>query len=59
MVHHLEGPAGHTLVIVPRTNRIQIRVHYLTPKADRVAAAALLEQQVLGLSRDVAFEADE
>lgn len=38
-VRDLEGQDGHAVVMVPRTGRIQIRVHYLTPHEERSAAA--------------------
>ena len=30
----------HTIVLIPRTGRIQIRIHYLTPAGTRADAAA-------------------
>jgi len=32
-------PDEHSVLIVPRTGRVQIRVHYLTPLAEREAEA--------------------
>lgn len=49
-VRDLEGPAGHRLVIVPRTGRIQIRVHYLTALVDRAREASRLHDTVLIMS---------
>ncbi len=38
-------PAGHVVVVVTKTLRVQIRLHYLTPAAERplVARALLVE----------------
>lgn len=46
-VHELARPDGHHVIIVPRTGRIQIRIHYLTPFAQRQACA-------LGVAREIA-----
>ena len=49
-VRDLEGPEGHRLVIVPRTGRIQIRIHYLTALIDRSRAAAQVHEEMLSIS---------
>ena len=45
----LEGPDGHRLVIVVRTGRIQLRVHYLTAHAERQSAAQRLHDDLLAI----------
>lgn len=35
----LRSREGHELLLVPRTGRVQIRVHYLTPQEERRWAA--------------------
>ena len=49
----LRAPGDHEILIVPRTGRVQIRVHYLTPEPERRGAAEgifrSLVQGVLGL----------
>jgi hypothetical protein len=39
LVRELFHPCEHSVVIVPRTGRVQIRVHYLTPLEAREAQA--------------------
>ena len=46
LVQELAHPDEHTVIIVPRTARVQIRVHYLTPLAERAAAAALVASDI-------------
>lgn len=38
----LHDPDGHAVLFVPRTGRIQIRLHYLVRPEDRAAAAKLV-----------------
>ena len=45
------SPEEHTIVLIPRTGRIQIRIHYLTPAEARKVAA---ERVMLDLSRALA-----
>ena len=40
LLSELTHPDEHSVVIVPRTGRVQIRVHYLTPLCERRAKAA-------------------
>lgn len=47
----LHGPEGHALVMVPRTGRVQLRLHYLTPAEVRPGAAEGVYRRVVGLSR--------
>jgi hypothetical protein len=53
MLRTLRSPEGHEIVIVPRTGRVQIRVHYLTPEEERRIAAegvfAVLVRSILAL----------
>lgn len=46
-VRTLEGPDGHGLVLIPRTGRIQIRVHYLVAHGERFAAAEAVRARVV------------
>lgn len=48
-VRDLEGPEGHRLVIVPRTGRVQLRVHYLTAPRARRDAARSVHRRVMDL----------
>jgi hypothetical protein len=54
MFRILRSPEGHEIVLVPRTGRVQIRVHYLTPEEERRFAAegvfALLVRSILVLN---------
>lgn len=50
-VRDLEGPEGHRLVIVPRTARVQIRVHYLTRLDERGRMAQRVHAQILEMCR--------
>ncbi len=43
-VRELTHPDGHSIVVVPRTGRVQIRLHYLTPHGERERCA----RQVVG-----------
>ncbi|TXD34406.1 hypothetical protein FRC98_18510 [Lujinxingia vulgaris] len=36
----------HRLLVVPATGRLQLRMHYATPREDRVSAASALAEQV-------------
>ena len=47
----LEGPQGHVLVIVPRTGRMQLRLHYLTAHEDRPSTAQRLHDEIEQLAR--------
>jgi hypothetical protein len=42
LVRELVHPREHSVVVVPRTGRVQIRVHYLTPLEAREAEANLV-----------------
>lgn len=57
-VREFRASEGHAIVLIPKTGRLQIRVHYLTPLSDRKAVAqkvaALLEQLLSGLEPSVA-----
>jgi hypothetical protein len=46
LVRELGHPEGHSVVIVPRTGRLQIRVHYLTALEAREAQARLVAEDV-------------
>ena len=46
LVQELGHPEGHSVVVVPRTGRLQIRVHYLTPIEAREAAARRVADDV-------------
>lgn len=46
LVRDLVHPAGHSVVIVPRTGRVQIRVHYLTPLEAREHAACEVAEEL-------------
>lgn len=48
-VRDMESPAGHGVVLVPRTGRIQIRIHYLTPHEDREQAARAVAHELEAL----------
>lgn len=41
-VREFADPSGHLVVLVPKTGRLQLRIHYLTPVADRREAARAL-----------------
>lgn len=59
-VWELEDPREHKVVIVPKTRRLQIRVHYTTPREKRQTVAwsmALLIHEVC-LSLDFNQRAD-
>ncbi len=45
-VYELHRAEGHVVVLVPKTARIQIRVHYLTPKAERKHVALVLAEEI-------------
>lgn len=49
LVRDLVHPSGHSVVIVPRTGRVQIRVHYLTPLEAREAAAGDVARELSAL----------
>lgn len=53
-IRTLRSPEGHEVVLVPRTGRVQIRVHYLTPEEERRFVAegvfALLVRSILALN---------
>lgn len=49
LVRELVHPAAHSVVIVPRTGRVQIRVHYLTPLEAREAAACQVARELSAL----------
>ena len=67
LVRELVHPREHSVVIVPRTGRLQIRVHYLTPHEARARAASevarelalLVERAATALDRNVAAAAAE
>jgi len=46
LVRELVHPREHGVVIVPRTGRVQIRVHYLTPLEARAQAAHELAREI-------------
>lgn len=46
LVRELVHPAEHGVVIVPRTGRVQIRVHYLTPLEAREQAAHEVAREI-------------
>lgn len=46
LVRELFHPCEHSVVIVPRTGRVQIRVHYLTPLEAREAAATAVARDL-------------
>lgn len=46
LVRELVHPEGHSVVIVPRTGRVQIRVHYLTPLEAREVAACNVAREL-------------
>ena len=43
--------SGHSVLFVPRTLRVQIRLHYLTPEAERSVAAHALAAELCELFR--------
>lgn len=45
-VRDFESDEGHSVVFVPRTGRIQIRVFYLTAHAKREGVAHKVEAQI-------------
>jgi hypothetical protein len=49
----IRSPEGHEILFVPRTGRVQIRVHYVTPEEERRFCAeqmfALIVRTILGL----------
>ena len=45
-VRDLESDEGHSVVLVPRTGRIQIRIFYLTAHAAREGVARKVEAQI-------------
>jgi len=49
LVRELVHPREHSVVVVPRTGRLQIRVHYLTPLEAREAAALELARELSDL----------
>lgn len=51
LVRELVHPREHSVVIVPRTGRVQIRVHYLTPLEAREAAAREVARELCALIR--------
>ena len=46
LVRELVHPCEHSVVIVPRTGRLQIRVHYLTPLESREAEAKVVARDL-------------
>jgi len=46
LVRELVHPREHGVVIVPRTGRVQIRVHYLTPLEAREQAACEVAREI-------------
>lgn len=46
LVRELVHPREHGVVIVPRTGRVQIRVHYLTPLEAREQAAHEVAREI-------------
>jgi hypothetical protein len=44
-------PRGHRVVVVPRSGRVQLRIHYLTPLAARREAASALAAALQTLLR--------
>lgn len=53
LVRELVHPEGHSVVIVPRTGRVQIRVHYLTPLEARQAAACEVARELSALLESI------
>lgn len=49
LVRELVHPEEHSVVIVPRTGRVQIRVHYLTPLEAREATAREVARELAAL----------
>jgi hypothetical protein len=53
MLRLIRSKEGHEILFVPRTGRVQIRVHYLTPEQGRRLVAerlfVLLVRSILGL----------
>ncbi len=45
----LEHQEGHELLFVPATERTQLRLHYLTPRAEREVVAKSLEDSFAAL----------
>jgi hypothetical protein len=50
-LYELRHGSGHSVLIVPRTGRVQLRLHYLTPAPERATAARALAQHVAEISR--------
>jgi len=48
LVRELYHPDHHSVVIVPRTGRVEIRVHYLTPLDRRAGEAHRVARDVAG-----------
>jgi hypothetical protein len=48
-LRELRHSAGHIIVFVPRTGRVQIRLNYLTPAPEREPAANALAAELAGL----------
>ena len=48
-LRELRHRAGHGVIFVPRTGRVQIRLHYLTPAAERTSAALSLAAELAEL----------
>ena len=46
LVREFVHPCEHSVVIVPRTGRVQIRVSYLTPLEARKAAARIVASDI-------------
>lgn len=51
LVRELVHPAEHSVVVVPRTGRVQIRVHYLTPLGLRAARAREIAAEIAACAR--------
>jgi len=51
-VREFVNPHGHSVVVVPSTGRVQLRIHYLTPLPQRESSARLLASQIEDLLGD-------
>lgn len=49
----LHAPEGHALVLVPRTGRVQLRLHYLTSQDRRPDEAARLHAYVEAVAAEL------
>ena len=48
-LRELRHQSGHSVLVVPRTGRVQLRLHYLTPLLERRATAERFAHDLAGI----------